>query len=213
MVTRDVSIAVSEQVRDIVRLLMKRPITEEIALEIKAVKGFEHLEIMGGDWVGLDKEWDEMTTGEEHGSIEFLLLFYIGGHVLAHQLGRVYPGDVTFVLDGEPGNIIESREADVGFVAESNVQSTQGFIFCAPDLAIEIVSPSQSEDEMRAKAKLYLRYGTKQSWVVIPDTRQIEVHLPDDAVKVYNMGDVIPGGDVLPGFTLKVDDVFKFVKK
>lgn len=201
--------SVQEQVRTMVALLLKRPITEAIVIQVKSIEGYKHLEITDGEWVGIDQNVDEMTTGEEHGWIEFLLLLLLGNHVVANDLGRVYPGDVTFVLNGDAADIRIMREPDVAFVAKANVVSTKGFIYRAPDLAIEIVSPSQDRDETVAKAAAYFRYGTQQVWIVLPDAKAIEAHLPDETFIVYQMGDTLPGGELLPGFTLEVAAVFK----
>lgn len=65
---------IQKEVREIVALLMKRPITEEIAMRIEEIEGFEHLEIEDGNWVGFDE--DENMGGGEHGRIEFKLLYY-----------------------------------------------------------------------------------------------------------------------------------------
>lgn len=197
-----------DEVRTIVALLMKRPITEEIAMQVKSIPGYKHLEITNGEWVGLDKADDEMTTGEEHGWIETLLLHFFTGYALQHKAGRVYPGDVTFVLNGERSDLRITREPDVSFLAEANVTPTRGFIYRAPDLAVEIISPSQDYDEMIEKRDEYFQYGTKQVWIVLPNLKQIEVHLPDGTSKTYRLGQTIPGGDLLPGFTLDVSAIF-----
>jgi Uma2 family endonuclease len=202
------TITPQKEVRDIVALLMKRPITEEIALKVAAIEGYEHLEIKDGEWVGFDVEGDEMTTGEEHGWIESLLLILTGTHVLANKLGRVYPGDVTFVMEGTSDNIRRKCEPDVAFVASQHVTPTAGFIYRAPDLAIEIISPSQKFNELKDKVDEYLRYGTRQVWLVRPPQKEIIVFLPDGTSKDYRIGQTILGGDLLPGFKLDVAAVF-----
>jgi Uma2 family endonuclease len=138
-----------------------------------------------------------------------LILLKVGGHVLENSLGRVYPGDVTFVLDGTPDDIRVQREPDVAFVSRKNVKPTKGYIYRAPDLAIEIVSPSQSYSEMTEKIDLYFRYGTKQVWLVLPDKKQIEVHFPDRKPEKYIVGQSVPGGEMLPGFSLEVSGLFE----
>lgn len=192
-------------------LLGIRPITEAMAIEVLTTPGYEHLEIINGEWVGIGQEGDEVTTGEEHGWIESLLIVLIGGFVLANKLGRVYPGDVTFVLEGTPDDIRLMREPDVAFVAQTNVVPTKGFIYRAPDLAIEIISPSQSYSEMTDKIDEYFHYGSKQVWLVLPDKKQVEVHFPDRRPEKYRVGQTISGGDLLPGFTLDVGSIFEQV--
>ena len=198
---------VMQDVKTIVTLLMKRPITEDIALRVGAMDEFKNLEIVNGEWVGLEEQAEDMT-GEEHGRIEGLLVILMGGHVMQHKLGYVYPGDTDFVLDGTPDDIRIKRQPDVSFVAGDRVDSTSGYYYLSPDLAIEIVSPSQSRPEMLAKVSEYLRYGSKQVWLVFPAQKQIEVHFPDSSPQIYTVGDTIPGGDLLPGFLLDVSVLF-----
>lgn len=197
------------QVRMLVALLTKRPITEATVMQIKSVDGYQRLEVVDGEWVGLHEERDEITTGEEHGWIETLLLLLLGQFVVANRLGRVYPGDVTFVLDGDPDDIRLMREPDVTFVRQANVTPTPGFIYRAPDLAVEIVSPSQSLETMVSKANEYFAHDTAQVWLVLPTVQQIQVYTPDGKMTAYRVGDTVPGGDLLPGFRLEVAAIFE----
>lgn len=78
-----------------------------------------------------------------------------------------------------------------------------------PDLAIEVKSPSDSLIELREKAIFYLKNGARLVWLALPDKQQIEVHTSDNAVKTLGIDDTLDGGDVLPGFTMAVKDVFR----
>lgn len=206
MATVSIETQVQERVKEIVTLLMKRPITEEIALAIGEMDGFKNLEIVNGEWAGFDK--DEYMTGEEHGRIEMRLLLAIGSHVEANDLGQVYPGDVDFVLSGNKKTLEEKRQPDVAFVLKSRLQKTKGYFYGAPDLAVEIVSPSQKRPEMVEKANIYFKYGTKQVWLVFPIKKEIEVHTPDKVPDVYTEADTLTGGSLLPELKLVLKKVF-----
>jgi Uma2 family endonuclease len=199
---------VMQNVKTIVSLLMQRPITEEIALQVGVMDDFKNLEIINGEWIGLDEQADDMT-GESHGRIEGLLIILIGTYVLQNKLGYVYPGDTDFVLDGGPGDIRIKRQPDVVFVAGERSRSSSGYYYQAPDLAIEIISPSQSRPEMLAKASEYLRFGSKQVWIVFPFDEQIEIHYSDKSPEIYTVGDTISGGELIPGFELDVAKIFE----
>lgn len=199
---------VQKHVRNLVELLVTRPITEDIAMQVELYEGFEHLEIVNGDWV-LSGEEDEYVGGEEHGTIEFRLLLAIGNHVVAHKLGRVYPGDTDFVLQGTPQNITLKRRPDVSFVAEKRVKKTKGYIYASPDLAVEVISPTERPGPILKKLSEYLTYNVKQVWHVYPGRQEVIVYLPDGSSQTYKSGDFLPGGDVLPGFSLAVADIFK----
>lgn len=194
------------QVRDIVFLLMKRPITEKIAAQVLEIPGFEHLEIVAGEWTGFDK--DEYVSGEQHGWIEALLVRAFTTWVLQGCAGRVYLGDTVFVLAGSPDNIQLRRRPDAAFVSRANVKPTKGFIYDSPDLVVEIVSPTDKPLEVRHKLCDYLACGVSQVWHVCPESQQIVVNYSDWTARTYQIGDVIVGGDLLPGFMLPVAAIF-----
>ncbi len=195
------------EVRTIVTLLMKRPITEEIAMQVEATEGFEQLEIENGVWVGFDE--DEYMAGEEHGWIETLILNALSNWLLPRRAGRLYPGDTDFVLAGTPDAIILKRRPDVAFVSDKNVKSTSGYVYGAPDLAVEIISPTERPGAIRKKLREYLDHGVQQVWQVYADSQEIVVHHPNGTSKTYGMGQIIDGGDLLPGFVLEVAWVFQ----
>jgi len=76
-----------------------------------------------------------------------------------------------------------------------------------PDLAIEVLSPSNTPREMRLKVANYLAAGTTV-WIVDPDRQLVEVYAPGRAAKTVYLDETLDGGDVLPGFKLAVQDIF-----
>jgi Uma2 family endonuclease len=81
----------------------------------------------------------------------------------------------------------------------------------APDLAVEVVSPSQDADDMAAKVRTYFGGGTRLVWVVWPQSKHIDVWHPDQPERPAHalvVGDNLDGEDVIPGFTYPVTDVF-----
>ncbi|MEO1644498.1 MAG: Uma2 family endonuclease [Chloroflexota bacterium] len=193
--------------REVVTLLMKRPITEEIAMQIGDMDGFKNLEIANGEWIGFEQ--DDYMTGEQHGWLESKILVALATHVLANKLGRVYPGDMDFVLSGNKETLEDKRQPDVSFVSTARLQKTSGYFYGAPDLAVEIVSPTQFRPEFVEKANLYMKYGTQIVWLVFPKKQTIEVHTPDAIPVVYKHDDTLLGGDLLPDFELSVKGIFE----
>lgn len=180
-----------------------RPLTEAYLLELEA-KG-ARFEVVNGKLAGLEQI---EVAGEEHGWIETKLVLAVGNFVVANKLGRVYPGDTSFVLDGSADEVNVMRAPDVAFVKADRVIPTQGFIYMAPDLAIEIISPSQSYAELSEKIEDYLAYGTEEVWLVLPNLKKIEVYRADKPRTRYGVGQSVSGGTLLPGFTLNVRDIF-----
>lgn len=207
MAVQSIEMAVQTRVKAIVALLMQRPITEAIALEVESTEGFEHLEIEDGVWVGFDE--DEVMGGENHGWLESLIVHFLTAWVLGNKAGRIYTGDTDFVLDGTPDDIRIKRRPNVAFVSDENLKPSQGYIYAPPDLAVEIISSSERPGKIRRKLREYLKYGVKQVWHVYPDEREIIVHFPDGTSKTVRTGDILSGGDLLPAFTLDVASLFE----
>lgn len=103
---------------------------------------------------------------------------------------------------------------DVGFyVAERRalIEDPDKPLPFAPDLAVEVVSPSQNGPEMAAKARVYLTGGTRLVWVVWPQSQHIDVWHPDvltGPVQSLSVNDSVDGEDVIPGFTYPVVSIF-----
>lgn len=117
--------------------------------------------------------------------------------------------ETGFLLAEDPPTV---RGPDVAFIAEERLPAEGipvGFWPLAPDLAVEVVSPSNSAAEIQEKVLDYLAVGTRLVWVVDPDTGSVTVYRSRDDVRVRTKGDALDGGDVLPGFRLEVTDLFE----
>jgi Uma2 family endonuclease len=184
-----------------------KPITEADMLAVLNQERYSHLEIVAGEWVGGE---EAPMTGEEHGAISAALQAILYTYVRSKKLGRVYPADLIYVLSGDETDIRVTRKPDISFVSTARLKTEDRDkpYYQAPDVAIEVVSPSEAIGETRAKINDYLQYGTKQVWVVYPKTKQVEVYKPDGTSRTYNADDTLPGGDVLPGFKVQVAEIF-----
>ena len=104
------------------------------------------------------------------------------------------------------------RIPDVSFVGRTRSPSgvsTDAFLNGAPDLAVEVLSPSNTAKEMEAKLRDYFAAGCRLVWYVDPASKTVRVFTsPADAV-VLNEGDVLDGGDVLPGFAVPLAELFE----
>ena len=165
-------------------------------------------EIVHGQWVQTS---EERMAGELHGAIGTNVILALGSYVKAHQLGRVYPADTTYILEEDAHGVQLMRLPDVSFVAAARMKTHERHTYyqLAPDIAIEIISPSERAVNMRVKLKDYLRTGVRQVWHVYPETQEVVVYGADGTVHTYGVGQTIPGADVLPGFTLTVADIFE----
>lgn len=131
----------------------------------------------------------------------------LGNHVYGNQLGRVFDGRTTFEM--KPG--YPKRESDVSFVAAGRLPiRVRDIVKLAPDLAVEIVSPNDKQFEVEEKALEYLDLGVRLVWGVRPVIKAIEIYHPG-AVKPLTLGsnDELDGENVIPGFKLKVSQLFE----
>ncbi len=99
---------------------------------------------------------------------------------------------------------------DVAFISKDHPQSEgDGFYDHAPDLAVEVISPSEHAADIDLKTQKYLEYGTKLVWVIYPKTQRIVVYSSGmQSGSTVDINGTLDGGDVLPGFTLPVRDIF-----
>jgi Uma2 family endonuclease len=148
----------------------------------------------------------------EHGKLEVRLVVALYAVANASDLGTVYSGDAGFdlTLPGASGPTILGP--DVAFVRAERLAALtdlRTYIPGAPDLVVEIASPSQYRPEVGAKAWFWLRRGARLVWVVWPERQELDVWTPGQETPLtLRLGDAAEGGDVLPGFTLSLAELF-----
>jgi len=104
-------------------------------------------------------------------------------------------------------------EPDIVFVSANRQQIiTQANLRGAPDLVVEILSPSTKEIDRTVKFKLYEKYGVREYWIIDPDAETIEIYAWSAAgyalLQKFSRGDIVRS-QVLPGFACAVDEIFK----
>lgn len=99
---------------------------------------------------------------------------------------------------------------DAAFISKAKLPqpSPQAYYDQPPDIAVEVLSPSNAEGDIRLKIVNYLRAGTLL-WLIDPTAQTIEVYAPDAAPKKLTIDDTLGGGTVLPGFAVPVRDIFE----
>ncbi len=100
---------------------------------------------------------------------------------------------------------------DVVYVAKERLTGER-YLRAAPDLAIEILSPDQNMARFLDKVQFYLMNGVRLVWVIDPAAATIAVLAPGQEGRTLTAGDSLDGGDVLPGFSVAVDDIFAQVQ-
>jgi Uma2 family endonuclease len=131
----------------------------------------------------------------------------IGQHVRDRRLGKVMIG-AGFVLTVDPDTV---RAPDVGFLPcqrLTTVDDPTGYIPGPPDLAAEVIAPSDLYLDVADKVAEWLEHGTQLVFVVNPFSRSIRVHRPGQPTRTLGMNDVLDGEHVVPGWSLAVRDLF-----
>lgn len=146
-------------------------------------------------------------AGFEHGQRGSKLLILLGFFVLERRLGWVVGPDTGFVLSRDPDVV---RSPDVAFVARARVpvEPVVKFFPGAPDLAVEVLSPTDTFDEIEEKIEDYFSAGTRLVWVVNPRSKSVSVYRPAMAFEVLRGEQKLTGLDVVEGFECRVADLF-----
>ena len=144
-----------------------------------------------------------------HGLVSATVLHLLASYVRQHQLGACFADSTGYTLPNLPNTV---RAPDASFVRRERLPSNgvgPGFLEIAPDLAVEVLSPSESRADVAAKLADYRVAGTPLVWVIDPADRTVTVIFTTEAVIALGEDQVLTGGNVLPGFTCAVRELFE----
>lgn len=149
-----------------------------------------------------------VPAGNEHGQLALRLAWRLAQYVEANKLGATYAAETGFILALDPDTV---RAPDVAFIRQERldkVGKVAGFWPGAPDLVVEVVSPSDQYSEVESKVADWLEAGTRMVVVVDPRRRKVAVHRSNSDIRVLGVGEVLEGGEVVPGWKLSLDELF-----
>ena len=152
---------------------------------------------------------ETVAAGREHGKIVVNLAAELRAFVRPRRLGSLTASDSGVRLEREPDTV---REPDIEFTSAERLPldaRVRGYSDVVPDLVVEVVSPSDSPRGVYDKTHMWLNHGVILVWVVDPDARTIEVYQTGAATLTLTEDDSLEGGPVLPGFSLRVAEVFE----
>jgi len=147
-------------------------------------------------------------TGIEHGRVENRFGFLLSSHVFANRLGDVLTGETGFIVSRSPDTVLA---ADVAFIARERLGQFEGVQRFSPypaDLVAEVASPGDRPAEMLAKTGRWLDFGVKAVVVIQPRSRSVTVYQSLANLQEYGLDETVDLGFVVPGFRLKVADLF-----
>ena len=172
---------------------------ELLRLRGKDIRG----ELIGGRFCPTE------PNGMKHGLAAAAIGFEVGRFVKARRLGSVAISSGVW-LERDPDTV---RKADIEFFSAAKIPNgtlVEGYPEIAPDLVIEVMSFHETLREISDKARMWISYGVPLVWAVYPDTRSVDVHTPGGATRTLSENDALDGGNVLPGFSCRVGDIFEF---
>jgi Uma2 family endonuclease len=162
------------------------------------------------DSVQIELDEGELITmppaGMDHGDCGLEIGSRLRAFVKQHGLGKVYATDTGFKLSEDT-----VRAPDVAFVRKERVPQVhrKGFGKGAPDLAVEVFSPSDNVRQLMRKVKQYFAAGCHTVWIVYPDRREVQVLEAAGADRLLRAGDTLTAPELLPGFSARVADFFE----
>lgn len=155
------------------------------------------LEYIGGEIV-------EVVSNNYASAVASKINYLIYAFIIARGLGGIVTGaDGGYQVSGE------RYIPDVAYISPTKQPepSHEAYNPSPPDLVVEVLSPTDRPDMMRLKIANYLAADVLV-WVVNPDTKTVEVYAPGRAAYRLTLDDTLDGGDVLPGLSLAVRDLF-----
>ena len=151
---------------------------------------------------------ETVAVGGEHSEIAGSLITELHIYVRPRRLGRVGGTDGGVLLERNPDTV---REPDVFYISAEKLPldvRVRGYYEVVPDFVAEIMSPSDPLAEFNGKIQMWLDFGVRLVLAVFPETRTIVVHQPNRPTANLSYDDTLDGGEVLPGFTCPLKDIF-----
>ena len=151
--------------------------------------------------------------GGPHGRAATNVVGQLLAYVEPRGLGWVFADGAGYLLLELPRTV---RSPDASFVRANRLPAEgigPGFLKVAPDLAVEVLSPSESASELEEKLDDYRACGTPLIWVVDPVRRTVMIVASDAPLRWLREGDTLDGGEVIPGFTCEVAGLFKGIAR
>ena len=171
---------------------------ESITLEEFLTNDYESYEYVKGELVPMS------TPTMVHGEISANIVILLGNYVRQNRLGRIYTAETTFQI-GKSG-----RKPDVAFVSLERLPENRNQASpIPPDLAIEVVSPSDKVYDVKEKALEYLDAGTRMVWVIEPIAKTVTVYRSPNNIRILTVNDTLTGEDVIEGFQCAVAEIFE----
>jgi Uma2 family endonuclease len=149
-------------------------------------------------------------AGGEHGVVALRIGAWLLMFVERHQLGVVCAAETGFLVGRDPDTV---RAPDAAFISLERMgegRPPKKFWPFAPDLAVEVVSPSERAEQVQERVRDWFAAGARAVWMFFPGTATVHAYRSPSGVRILQRGDLLTGdGDLLPGFSCPVADLFR----
>ncbi len=147
-------------------------------------------------------------AGFEHGIHAIKIGKHLDVYVEKHKLGYVCCAETGFKISQNPDTV---RAPDAAFVRQAAIDEKgipKGYWEGAPDLAVEVISPSDTYTEVDEKVDEWLDTGCAMVWVINPRRETVAAYRSPEDMTVLHGDDILEGGDVIEEFAVQVRDLF-----
>jgi Uma2 family endonuclease len=160
--------------------------------------GFHRYELVRGELLTMS------PAGAKHSRIALRIAVHLANYVADKGLGQVFGADTGFVISRDPDTV---RAPDASFVRAERYVDVEEFFPGPPDLAVEVISPSDRYTEVDAKVSEYLDAGTRMVIVIHPAKKTATVTTRAGSSRL-TINDTLTGADVVPGWSLPMRELF-----
>jgi Uma2 family endonuclease len=158
----------------------------------------------GYEYINGKLEKKEMPTAK-HSGIATRCVIKIGIYLEQNNIGRVYGDNTLFKIGAN------RRIPDAAFISAEKIPST-GEPFSiwdfAPDIAIEVISPSERHNAVEQKIRDYFAAGVRQVWKIVPESKTVSIYFSPSEISVLTENETLTCEEILPNFRLNLSDIF-----
>lgn len=149
-------------------------------------------------------------AGGEHGVVALRIGAWLLMFVEERQLGVVCAAETGFLVHRDPDTV---RAPDAAFISRERMgegRPPKKFWPFAPDLAVEVVSPTETAEQVQGRVRDWFAAGARAVWMLYPGTASVHAYRSPSEVRIFQRADVLTGDDdLLPGFSCRVADLFR----